>query len=410
MNKNNTSTDRRIIIYILSFVFVGSVQGIFIKLQSKSYKTVLDYPFKHPFFQCFLMFIGESICIFLWLFKKNHYLSQVNNNNKSPNKLLFLIPTFCDIIATVLLNISLFGLSASTFQMLRGGVILTTCLLSYLFFKRKPKNFQVLGIFIVLIGLVLVGFSYKTEKENSYISIIILIISLFFTSFQFVFEEKLANNYKTHPIQIVAYQSFYGMLTFAILLPIFTYIPCDKVILGIENICSYNEHGELYVENFLFAVKQMFDKAPLAIYCFVCCIAIGILNYIGVMISKLSSSQTRSIMGTTRTLFIWIFFIFVEVGSEKEEFKPLQLCGFILLIIGQLIYNKIVVVSLFNLDYYYREDLCKDPIVDDNASNKIISKEVYDDEIGFYDDWKSDILEENKELNELKGSMISKKS
>lgn len=338
-------------IYIILFIIVGTLHGIFQKLQSKSFTKILDAPFNHPWLQCFLMFVGELFCLIIWIVKGKELKREQEEERISkgimlkPNltsKLIIIIPTLCDIISSTLLNISLFKLSASIFQMLRGGVIIFTCIFTIIFLKKKIEKHKYIGIFICIIGLILVGLASKDDKENSPVCICLILISLIFTAFQYVAEEKILDSYNIHPIQLVSWESIFGILFFIILLPIIEFIPCNKNISGIEHICSENMNGDYYLENLSFAFKQIMKEYSIMIFCIGSTICIGILNYLGVMISKLYSSATRSIMGSTRTIFIWIFFMGIEINSTREPFILLQLIGFIFVIIGQLAFNKII--------------------------------------------------------------------
>lgn len=59
--------------------------------------------------------------------------------------------------------------SASSFQMLRGAVIIFTGLLSVAFLGRRLVKSQWLGIFITILGLVIVGLAdfFSGHKDDS---------------------------------------------------------------------------------------------------------------------------------------------------------------------------------------------------------------------------------------------------
>ncbi|KAK7018698.1 hypothetical protein SK128_026497 [Halocaridina rubra] len=74
-------------------------------------------------------------------------------------KIIFYAPAFCDMVATSTMYLGLTLTYASSFQMLRGAVIVFTGLLSVAFLGRKLRYFQWIGIFAVIGGLVIVGVS-----------------------------------------------------------------------------------------------------------------------------------------------------------------------------------------------------------------------------------------------------------
>lgn len=81
------------------------------------------------------------------------------------------------------------------------------------------------------------------------------------------------------------------------------------------------------------------------------CFSIASFNAFGVTVTKNASSAQRSTIDTSRTVLIWLFFMTVPVpGVAKESFTWLQLFGFILLVIGTLVYNEILVIPYFGFD------------------------------------------------------------
>jgi drug/metabolite transporter (DMT)-like permease len=73
------------------------------------------------------------------------------------NILYLLVPAFFDLISSTLQYTSLNFVSASIYQMMRGGTVLTTFIFSILFLKLKIKNFQLYGCALVLLGVIVVG-------------------------------------------------------------------------------------------------------------------------------------------------------------------------------------------------------------------------------------------------------------
>lgn len=69
--------------------------------------------------------------------------------------------------ATSLMYIGLILTSPSSFQMLRGALIVFTGLLSVAFLGRRLKIYEWLGIFLVICGLVIVGLSNIIAGKDS---------------------------------------------------------------------------------------------------------------------------------------------------------------------------------------------------------------------------------------------------
>ena len=94
-------------------------------------------------------------------------------------------------------------------------------------------------------------------------------------------------------------------------------------------------------------------------------------NIVGINLTKLVSSTARAVVDTVRTVFIWLFFlIFDVVPGTHETFYGLQLVGFIFVVCGTLVYNEIVTIPWFNLDYYTRDNIAKRKKEEEELSKK----------------------------------------
>ena len=71
-------------------------------------------------------------------------------------------------------------------------------------------------------------------------------------------------------------------------------------------------------------------------------VSIACFNATGVAITKYATAAQRSTVDTSRTLLIWIF----SLALGWESFLGLELLGFVLLVLGTLIYNEIYVVPI----------------------------------------------------------------
>jgi drug/metabolite transporter (DMT)-like permease len=70
-----------------------------------------------------------------------------------------LPPALCDVTATSVMYVALTLTTASSFQMLRGSIMIFVGILSVVFLKKKLEWFRWLGMFIILAGLIVVGVS-----------------------------------------------------------------------------------------------------------------------------------------------------------------------------------------------------------------------------------------------------------
>ena len=101
-------------------------------------------------------------------------------------------------------------------------------------------------------------------------------------------------------------------------------------------------------------------------------VSIACFNATGVAITKYATAAQRSTVDTSRTLLIWIF----SLALGWESFLGLELLGFVLLVLGTLIYNEIYVVPIgfmsFNTRLIMKEREAKE---ERNAGNDLIDDE-----------------------------------
>lgn len=103
--------------------------------------------------------------------------------------------------------------------------MIVTCLLSWLFLKRKYYRHHLTGLLIILIGLTLVAlvsvvYSKGDETPTSVIGLILYLLGMTFQSCQCVLEEYVFNKYQSvHPIKLVGFEGLAGVCYYLLVLP-----------------------------------------------------------------------------------------------------------------------------------------------------------------------------------------------
>jgi len=93
-------------------------------------------------------------------------------------------------------------------------------------------------------------------------------------------------------------------------------------------------------------------------------VSIAFFNFTGVTITAKLSATTRMVLDSVRTLIIWIFSLIVG----WQSFYWLQIIGFLILLAGTLIYNKIIKLPGLN----YGDEgttTAKTSLINDNHKN-----------------------------------------
>ena len=212
-------------------VLSASTLGVILKLMDTTESK--GHPFEHPFFQCLIMFAGESLCIFIYLYQRYSLVRNYGSVQASPgmqnavkegmktdiNPLLFTIPMLCDSGASALLLIGYINLPASITQMMGGFVVFVVAIMSILFLKRKLYRHHWSGLALLFIGIgfvalsvLVAGKNQENPNENPIIGIPLMIISILIQGVQYIVEEKLLGSYYLDPMKVVGWEGITGCI------------------------------------------------------------------------------------------------------------------------------------------------------------------------------------------------------
>nr|CAB3266247.1 solute carrier family 35 member F6-like [Phallusia mammillata] len=331
----------------VGMVITGSINTLATKWadkQSAPGPQGTNHIFDHPFLQAVGMFVGEFSCLLvfkIWYYWHKYRKNEMNFGNQNFSPVLFLGPALCDMTGTSLMYIGLNYTYASSFQMLRGAIIVFTALLSVAFLGSVIKRRAWFGIFLTIIGLALVGISdivFSSSDEYGPNEILtgdlIILIAQIISGVQMVVEEKFVNGKDIHPLQAVGWEGFFGMTILGVLLIPMYYIPAGEF--------SGNPRGVL--EDALDGLYQIGQNSTLAIAQIGSICSIAFFNFFGISVTKELSATTRMVLDSIRTLVIWG----VSLAVQWEAFQWLQVVGFAILICGTGIYNNLIPIPCLN--------------------------------------------------------------
>ncbi|KAK4693656.1 hypothetical protein P7C71_g3785, partial [Lecanoromycetidae sp. Uapishka_2] len=275
--------------------------------------------------------------------------------------ILLALPACCDITGTTLMNVGLLFVAASIYQMTRGALVLFVGVLSVVFLKRKLYLYQWSALFIVVLGVMLVGLAgaitkspqalpkpestvrtalyslraiveevkieaKKSEALYTVIGVLMIAAAQIFTATQFVLEEWILEQYALEPIKVVGWEGVFGFVVTVIGM-IILHFAVGRTEKGKDGYFDAAEGWREITQNRAIAVSSVLIM-----------ISIGGFNFFGLSVTRTVSATARSTIDTCRTLFIWI----VSLGLGWETFKWLQIVGFALLVYGTFLFNDIV--------------------------------------------------------------------
>ncbi|KAL8721140.1 MAG: hypothetical protein Q9225_002123 [Loekoesia sp. 1 TL-2023] len=274
---------------------------------------------------------------------------------------LLAMPACCDIAGTTLMNVGLLFVAASIYQMTRGALILFVGLFSVLFLHRKIFFYQWSALFIVVIGVAIVGLAgaiapnpqaqpdprsltetaillvrdalqhvrtagISSGALKTILGVLMIAGAQVFTATQFVLEEWILEQYALEPLKVVGWEGVFGFLV--------TFIGMIVLHLAVGR----TDAGRNGYFDMREGWREITHYRAIAVTSVLIMISIGGFNFFGLSITRSVSATARSIIDTCRTLFIWI----VSLGLGWETFKWLQIVGFALLVYGTFLFNDIV--------------------------------------------------------------------
>jgi drug/metabolite transporter (DMT)-like permease len=272
--------------------------------------------------------------------------------------ILLALPACCDITGTTLMNIGLLFVAASIYQMTRGALVLFVGLFSVMFLKRKLYLYQWLALFIVVLGVGIVGLAGAIAKNPqaqpepvktgllviravleeikiqaqtpealwTVLGVLMIAAAQIFTATQFVLEEWILEQYALEPLKVVGWEGVFGFIVTVI----------GMIILHFA--VGRTEKGRNGYFDAEEGWREVTHYRAIAVSSILIMISIGGFNFFGLSVTKTVSATARSTIDTCRTLFIWI----VSLGLGWETFKWLQILGFALLVYGTFLFNDII--------------------------------------------------------------------
>ncbi|XP_059140313.1 solute carrier family 35 member F6-like [Physella acuta] len=354
------------ILLMLGMLVTGSINTLTKKVQLQCISEGFHYEnstswephtFNHPWFQTWLMFIGESTCL-IGLFLSRHrekkerervaaWSAQVGHEApeqvKNPRtwQWILLVPTCCDLLGTSLAGIGLIYVDASVWQMLRGAIIIFAGILSKFFLKRKLKPIHWLGMSVVMVGLILVGCSSVFKNKSSQgskaiLGIVLILAGQLVSASQMIIEELFLKKRNFPPLQVVGMEGVFGFLLMTfIILPSMYFIP--------------GSDADNRYENSLDALVQMGHNGKLMAMCILYLSSIAFYNFFGLAVTRSLTAVHRTLIDACRTIIVWLASLFVYYVINTDYGEPfdksyglLQVDGFAFLLIGTALYNQLM--------------------------------------------------------------------
>lgn len=248
---------------------------------------------------------------------------------------VYLVSSCLGFTTDILVNMGFDAMAGSAVQMVRGGKVVITMILSACCLGRRQFKYQLLGSALVCIGITFVGtsaFLDPAQREEKAPSNSRIMRSLGFTlagelcqATLWVFQEMVVKKYSIPPLQLVGLEGIIG------------------VFVGSAFVASLNVLG---LEDTLTAFHQISHSVALATACASFLVSVALFNYSGLNVTKQGSAVARSVIDVSRGGVIWL----VEIAIGWHLFSFMQAIGFAILAVGAFMYNHIVIVPVLEPD------------------------------------------------------------
>lgn len=168
--------------------------------------------------------------------------------------------------------------------------------------------------------------------------IIMVILSLFAQGFQYITEEHILHNYHMDPKRCVGLEGYFGLVWIFVVIFIATYIPCPS-----ELMCDMYSTMEDPISGF----QQLFGSTEIIVWTIIILAAIVFINLNVMILTQHVSCVFSSFMNATRCITVWVVSVLLGMESCQPLSTTLQVIGFAFLLLGNLIYNEVLVIRFW---------------------------------------------------------------
>lgn len=338
----------------VAMVLFGAFQSVTSKLLYQTTAPNIDGEeknFDKPCFQLWVMFASMG-CLFLgYLYKTlaDYLMSEKSEREKEQKPkiklrtyLQMVIPSLCDLTASLLMNIALIWISVSVCQMLRSLIVIFTGVFTLFVRKRRLVRFEYVGGSIVVFAVALLGFveimdDKRTMSKPQDVSLIILgiclmIIAQAIQGFQAIVEEALMHDIIVPSIVLVSVEGIWGcVLTTVVFLPLMSYLPFPE--------------GGGFHESFFDTVAMLQNSHNLVMLVLFYAIFSAGFNFFYMTTMDLTNALTTDIVQQLRNLLVWAFAVFIHYsvdpiyGEGWDMWSIVELAAFVLMSVGILVFH-----------------------------------------------------------------------
>jgi drug/metabolite transporter (DMT)-like permease len=309
----------------------------------------IRHKFDKPFMQSLLMFFGMAFSLLIGKFWDPEGKAGAGRVQASfRQKVMVAVPCAFDLIASTLMTFGLIWINASIFQMLRGSMVIFSAVFSIVFLKKRIIPAEWFGICLVIVALVIIGLSAvwmpsgddgdsadSATTGQKLAGALLVIAAQIVQAAQIVVEQFVLHDLSMPALEVVGWEVIWGFVMMILLA-----FPFALIVPGKDPSPLGNS-----LENFIDSFMQLAEPKVAGI-CVGFIIAVLGLNMFGMLVTSHTNAINRTLMEAARTILVWIVMLIAFAagwgfGEPWSKWSWLELSGFIILVCGTVIYNKI---------------------------------------------------------------------
>uniref|UniRef100_A0A0B7A1Y0 EamA domain-containing protein n=1 Tax=Arion vulgaris TaxID=1028688 RepID=A0A0B7A1Y0_9EUPU len=298
--------------------------------------------------------------------------------NKKASKLVYFPPAFFYLAHILLLYFGLKLTYSSSFIMLKGTVVFFTALLSLAFLSQKLACYIWFGVVMTTLGFVVSGISDYIiapsggyEKYGIAAGDLLILMSQIMLATKIIYEEKFIRKHSIHPLMFLGCEGMYGSVFAVTFLLVFNFVDAVQF--------SNLPNGRL--EDVADFIAQISNSWQVTLAVFGSLLSYVLYIYLGMFLIRDLGALSRTIVET----FVWGIYWSICLALHWENFFISQVPGLCVVLIGALIYSRILVLpcaSRFETD---------DALETEYLTNHVDNRDGFDNQLNCENNEAADI-------------------
>ena len=172
-------------------------------------------------------------------------------------------------------------------------------------------------------------------KPNAGVGNLLVVLAQVVVAVQMIVEEYFVGGLDVPPLLAVGCEGVFGVLLLTGVMTLTYHLD------GIKDLSQTTDH----LDDALDGVVQVFagGNGWLTFWIVMVVLSIACFNFFGISVTKELSAAHRMVLDSSRSIVVWVFSLTAsEPGAGPQAFAPTQLVGFLVLILGSLVYYELL--------------------------------------------------------------------